>query len=86
MYLIKSNTTITHTHSNMGAYYLKNADKGLYFKDMNTQDETIEFTENINEAKKYTQGDWYANTELEFLQFHFPNEEETLANMKAVYV
>lgn len=66
------------------AYFLKNNAKGLYLKGIDTQNEKIEFTEHREEAKKYD-GDWYANTELEYAQFHFPQEKETLNSMQCVY-
>ena len=65
-------------------YVLKNSEKGLYLKGIDTQNEKIEFTEHREEAKKYD-GDWYATTELEYAQFHFPQEKETLKNMQCVY-
>ena len=69
----------------MEGYFLKNLKKQLYLKNIDTQKETIEFTENQSEAKNYTQGKWYAETELEFAQFHFPSEEEVLNEMVCVY-
>lgn len=52
-------------------YYLKNAKKGLYLKEIDTVNKDLTFTKDINEAKKYCEGGWYADTELEFIQFHF---------------
>jgi hypothetical protein len=69
----------------MSSYYLKNKDKNLYLKNIDTEKETIEFTENVNDAKPYPNGQWFAETELEFAQFHFPQEEEILSKMECVY-
>lgn len=69
----------------MSSYYLKNKDKNLYLKNIDTEKETIEFTKNVNDAKPYPNGQWFAETELEFAQFHFPQEEETLSKMECVY-
>lgn len=69
----------------MNGYYLKNNNKGLYLKNIDTQNETIEFTTKISEAKMYGGGEWYANTELDFAKFHFPQEEEILNEMCCVY-
>jgi hypothetical protein len=69
----------------MSSYYLKNKSKGLYLKNIDTEKETIEFTKNLSEAKPYPNGSWFAETELEFAQFHFPQEEEILNNMACVY-
>ena len=66
-------------------YYLKNEEKGLYLKNIDTENETIEFTRERKDAKKYDSGEWFATTELEFAQFHFPTEEETLEKMCCVY-
>jgi hypothetical protein len=66
------------------AYFLKSETKGLYLKGIDTKNEKIEFTEHLEQAKKYD-GDWYATTELEYAQFHFPQEEETLKHMQCVY-
>jgi len=68
----------------MSSYYLKN-NKGLYLKSIDTEKEKIEFTENLSEAKSYPNGSWFAETELEFAQFHFPQEEEKLNDMRCVY-
>lgn len=65
-------------------YVLKNDTMGLYLKEIDTQNEKIEFTEHREEAKSYD-GDWYANTELEYAQFHFPQEEGILNGMRCFY-
>jgi hypothetical protein len=69
----------------MGTYFLKNTDKELYLKSIDTLNAKIEFTDKQNEAKQYQNGEWFAVTELEYLMFHFPQEKEILNNMHAVY-
>ena len=69
----------------MTTYFLKNKDKQLYLKSIDTLNAKIEFTDKQNEAKQYEGGRWYADTELEYLIFHFPQEKEILNNMHAVY-
>ena len=69
----------------MSGYYLKNKKKEIYLKKIDTQNETIEFTTKQEEAKNYTQGSWFAETELEFAQFHFPQEKEILNEMCCVF-
>lgn len=69
----------------MRGYTLKNKEKQLYLKSIDTKNETIEFTSNVNEAKVYDGGEWFANTELEYIQFHFPQEEEILNGMVPYY-
>lgn len=69
----------------MRGYVLKNKDKQLYLKSIDTENEKIEFTKEVNEAKVYDGGEWFANTELEFLQFHFPQHEDVLENMETIY-
>lgn len=69
----------------MSGYYLKNKDKGLYLKSIDTQNETIEFTDKQSEAKMYSGGEWFATTEKEFAEFHFPQEKDVLEHMCCVY-
>lgn len=58
--------------------YLKVKGKDTYLKAVNTAEETLEFTDNVNDAIDYKNGEWFADTELEFIKFHFkdkyPNE------------
>lgn len=66
------------------SYVLKNSGMGLYLKGIDTQNEKIDFTEHLEEAKRYD-GDWYATTELEYAQFHFPQEKGILNGMRCSY-
>ena len=69
----------------MSGYFLKNKKLGLYLKKIDTQNEAIEFTKEQEEAKNYTQGSWFAESELDFARFHFPEEEKVLNGMECVY-
>ena len=60
-------------------YYLKN-DEGEFLKNINTSEGVIEFTPNKKEAKPYLNGEWFATTELEFIKFHF-EEDENVATL-----
>lgn len=64
------------------AHYLKN-DEGLYLKEIDSVNTTITFTESTFEAKTYN-GDWFADTELEYVKFHFKDKEE-VKTLHAVY-
>lgn len=62
-------------------WHLKNND-GLYVKDIDTANKLLTFTEDKDEAKEWGDGHWYAQADLEFIQFHFqdqyPKEIETM--------
>ena len=68
----------------MCGYFLRN-DDSVYVKDVDTANCLISFTENVNEAKKYD-GEWFADTELEYLKFHFKDKGDTLNSMHCVFV
>lgn len=55
--------------------YLKN-DDGLYLKDIDSANTDIIFTSDRNEAKNYHGGEWFADTELEYVKFHFRDRDE----------
>lgn len=55
--------------------YLKN-DNGIYFEDVDSATGEITFTDNVARAKNYTNGSWFADTELEYIKFHFKDREE----------
>ena len=59
---------------------LRNPD-GVMVKSVDTANCTLELTTDNNEALNYTQGDWFAKTELEYLQFHMSKEHEELKTM-----
>lgn len=64
-------------------YFLKNAD-GVYLKDIDTANEEIHFTTDITEARNFTNGEWFSNNQLEFINFHFKDREE-IKTMRTVY-
>ena len=65
-------------------YYLRN-DKGEYVKSLDTENHALEFTTNKDEAKNYTNGSWFAETELDFLKFHFKEFKDILDTMYCKY-
>ena len=54
---------------------MKNND-GLYLKDIDSVNTDITFTSDRSEAKLYHGGDWFAETELEYVKFHFKDRDE----------
>ena len=64
----------------MCGYFLRN-DNGDYVKSLDTENHKLEFTKDVNEAKNYTGGSWFAETELDFLKFHFKEQKEILDTM-----
>lgn len=71
----------------MGGIFLKNKEKQQYVKSINTQEATMEFTNDPHEAKNYANnGEWFADTELEWLQFHMKKQYGDIVNdMVRVY-
>lgn len=45
-----------------------------YLKEVDTKDMAIYFTNHVSEAKQYS-NEWFADTELEFIKFHFKDNE-----------
>lgn len=68
----------------MATYRLKN-ENNIFFKDFDASKETIEFTSKKADAKTYPNGEWWAQTELDFLKFHFGNDNKELESMCVVY-
>ena len=68
---------------NEEGFILGNNDKNLYIKDIDTANHKLEFTEDPNEAKMY-EGGWYADVALDFIKFHFKNEEKVKA-LRSMY-
>ena len=68
----------------MCGYFLRN-DNGDYVKSLDTENHKLEFTKDVNEAKNYTNGSWFAETELDFLKFHFKEQKEILDTMYCKY-
>lgn len=54
------------------SYILGNGKK--FLKEINTEDMVLHFTDNPSEAKQYTH-EWFADTELDFIKFHFKDNE-----------
>lgn len=58
-------------------YFLQNIN-GKYLKVLDTANGKLEFTEDVKEAKNYIErpggGNWDANNEKAFLDFHFGEE------------
>lgn len=68
----------------MSGYVLAHKDTKMYIKEVDTANQKLEYTNDINEAKLY-ETEWFAQTELEYLIFHFENERNILQNMNVVY-
>lgn len=64
---------------------LKN-DAGKYIKEFNTAEGKVELTENAQEAKDYSRGDWFASMELESIQFYFPEMNDELKTMHVTHL
>ena len=45
-----------------------------YLKEVDTKDMVLHFTDYPSEAKRYS-NEWFADTELEFIKFHFKDNE-----------
>ena len=54
------------------SYILSNDKK--YLKEVDTKDMVLHFTDYPSEAKHYS-NEWFADTELEFIKFHFKDNE-----------
>lgn len=54
------------------SYILGNGKK--FLKEIDTEDMVLHFTDNPSEAKQYT-NEWFADTELDFIKFHFKDNE-----------
>ena len=56
------------------SYILSNGKK--YLKEVDTKDMVIHFTDYPSNAKQYS-NEWFADTELDFIKFHFKDNEIT---------
>lgn len=54
------------------SYILSNGKK--YLKEIDTKDMVLHFTDYPSEAKHYS-NEWFADTDLEFIKFHFKDNE-----------
>ena len=54
------------------SYILSNDKK--YLKEVDTKDMVLHFTDYPSEAKHYS-NEWFADTDLEFIKFHFKDNE-----------
>ena len=45
-----------------------------YLKEVDTKNMVLYFTNHASEAKQYS-NEWFADTELEFIKFHFKDNE-----------
>ena len=59
---------------------------GVMIKSIDTANTTLELTTDINEAFNYVNGEWFAKSELEFLQFHFKKDYPEVMNMHCEWV
>lgn len=64
---------------------LKNPD-GVMLKSLDNANTTLELTTDVNEAYNYTNGDWFANSELDFIKFHYGKNYPQVMTMKSTYV
>lgn len=56
-------------------YLLKN-DEGQYLSDIDSAESKVTFTTVQKDAKQYGGGEWFADTELEYVKFHFKDRPE----------
>ncbi len=54
------------------SYILSNGKK--YLKEVDTKDMVLHFTDYPSNAKQYS-NEWFADTDLEFIKFHFKDNE-----------
>lgn len=52
------------------------SESGMYLKNIDSANGTIELTPFVSEAKHYSGGEWFAETELEYVKFHFKDNED----------
>lgn len=73
----------------MNGYFLQNKN-GEYLKTLNTAEGVIEFTNDYTEARNYINrpggGQWDADNEKQYLDFHFADEYgDKVKTLKPVY-
>lgn len=61
-------------------------EKGVMVKSIDTANTKLELTTDPKEALNYSQGDWFARSELEFLQFHYKDEYPAVMTMTAQWI
>lgn len=59
------------------AVLLKNRDEDIFLESYNGVTGEIKFTTDVKHGKNYL-NDWFAKAELEYLQFHFPEETKDM--------
>ena len=59
---------------------------GVMIKSIDTANTTLELTTDVNEAYNYVNGEWFAKSELEFLQFHFKKDYPQVMEMHCEWV
>ena len=64
---------------------LKN-EKGVMIKSIDTANTKLELTTDPKEALNYVNGEWFAKSELEFLQFHYKEEYPDVTTMTVQWV
>lgn len=64
---------------------LKN-EKGVMIKSIDTANTKLELTTDPKEAFNYVNGEWFAKSELEFLQFHYKEEYPDVTTMTVQWV
>lgn len=64
---------------------LKN-ENGVMIKSIDTANTKLELTTDPKEAFNYVNGEWFAKSELEFLQFHYKEEYPDVTTMTVQWV
>ena len=64
---------------------LKN-ENGVMIKSIDTANTKLELTTDPKEAFNYINGEWFAKSELEFLQFHYKKEYPDVTTMTVQWV
>ena len=64
---------------------LKN-ENGVMIKSIDTANTKLELTTDPKEALNYVNGEWFAKSELEFLQFHYKEEYPDVTTMTVQWV
>lgn len=64
---------------------LKN-ENGVMIKSIDTANTKLELTTDPKEAFNYINGEWFAKSELEFLQFHYKEEYPDVTTMTVQWV
>lgn len=64
---------------------LKN-ENGVMIKSIDTANTKLELTTDPKEAFNYVNGEWFAKSELEFLQFHYKEEYPDVMTMTVQWV